>query len=384
MKRLTVGIFNDSFPPTIDGVANTVVNYAKEIQSQHGKAVVATPKYPNVVDEYPFKVMRYASAHVSKRIGYRMGYPFGVLLIKDLLKEKMDIIHVHSPFVSMVLARIIRQYTGVPIVFTYHTKFDIDIQKRIATNTLQRASLKFILSNIQASDAVWVVSEGAGENLKSLGYRGDYKIMPNGTDFKKGKSSEAELKAFDKTYSLAEHETVFLFVGRMMWYKNIKLILDALYEAKQKDVPFKMFFVGDGVDREDIMAYARQLHLDEYTVFTGAISSREALRVFFSRADLFLFPSTYDTNGIVVREAAACHCPSLLVKDSCAAEGIVHGFTGIIVDENVASVRDALIEAASCREGLKEVGNHAAEHVYLSWSDAVKMAFEAYNDILDH
>ena len=55
---MKVCLSNDSFPPLIDGVANTVVNYATVIQKKYGSALVATPKYPGVKDDYPFTVLR--------------------------------------------------------------------------------------------------------------------------------------------------------------------------------------------------------------------------------------------------------------------------------------------------------------------------------------
>ncbi|MDW7660409.1 MAG: glycosyltransferase [Bacillota bacterium] len=382
MKKLTIGLFNDSFPPTVDGVANTVLNYAKVIEERFGKSIVATPKYPRVSDYYPFKVIRYPSAFVGKRIGYRMGYPFNPKLITRLVKEDFDLIHVHSPFVSMVLARVVRKYAKVPIVFTYHTKFDIDIQKRLATKTLRKASVKFILSNINASDEVWVVSNGAGENLKSLGYTGNYRVMVNGTDFVKGKSTLQEIKAFSEKYSLSDDELTMLFVGRMMWYKNIKLIVDALSVAKSNGAKFKMFFVGEGADRTEIMDYVKEMGLDEHCIFTGLVMDREELRLFYSRAELFLFPSTYDTNGIVVREAAACECPALLIENSCAAEGIENGFTGLIVREDAESIGSVIHETSLDLARIRKIGVNASEHVYFSWTDAVEKAYARYVEIL--
>ncbi len=382
MKKLTIGLFNDSFPPTVDGVANSVLNYAKVINERFGKSIVATPKYPKVSDYYPFKVIRYPSAFVGKRIGYRMGYPFNPKLITKLVKEEFDLIHVHSPFVSMVLARVVRKYAKVPIVFTYHTKFDIDIQKRLATKTLRKASVKFILSNINASDEVWVVSNGAGENLKNLGYEGEYRVMSNGTDFVKGKSTIQEIENFSINHNLSDDELIMLFVGRMMWYKNIKLIVDALGVAKSKGARFKMFFVGEGADRTEIMDYVKAMGLDEYCIFTGLIMDREQLRVFYSRAELFLFPSTYDTNGIVVREAAACECPALLIENSCAAEGIENGLTGLIVTEDAVAIGAVIHETSLDLSGIKKIGINASEHVYFSWTDAVEKAYARYVEIL--
>ncbi len=382
MQKLNVGIFNDSFPPLIDGVANSAVNYATSIQKLYGKAVVATPWYPKVKDNYSFRVFRYSSANVSKRLGYRMGNPFSPIMIRKLQKEKLDIIHTHSPFTSTILARVLRRYTGAPIIFTYHTKFDLDIEKRIALNPLKNASIKFLLNNINACDEVWVVSEGAGENLKSLGYEGHYHLMENGTDFIKGRAPQMAIDLLNKKYHFEPDETVFLFVGRMMWYKNIRFTIDALHRAKQNGAKFKMLFVGEGVDRQEIMNYVQTLGMTKQCIFTGAIHDREDLRTYFSRANLFLFPSTYDTNGIVVKEAAACSCPSLLVKGSCASEGIINEETGIIIDETVDAFGAEVLKCTLSHERLRLIGNIASEKLYLSWDDAVGIAFERYKYVL--
>ena len=59
--KLKLGLLNDSFPPLIDGVANATKAYAQIIQDKYGKAVVITPKYPHVKDDYNFCVYRYHS-----------------------------------------------------------------------------------------------------------------------------------------------------------------------------------------------------------------------------------------------------------------------------------------------------------------------------------
>lgn len=383
--KLTVALMNDSFPPTIDGVANAVVNYARAIDGNDlGNVVVATPWYPDSEDEkFSFPVIRYPSAYISKKLGYRAGYPFDPRVIHQLTKHRIDVIHSHCPFISTVLARVLRFFTGAPIVFTYHTKFDYDIEKRVAFSAARSVSIKFLLHNINACDEVWVVSEGAGENLRSLGYTGDYIVMENGTDFKKGRSSDEEIAALNEKHGLSEDVPVFLFVGRMMWYKGVKISLDGLKYAKDRGEKFKMILIGDGNDREEMMEYAKEIGIADDCIFTGAIRDRELLRTYFSRADLFLFPSTYDTNGIVVREAAACSCGSILIRGSCAAEGITDGDTGILIDEDGVSMGRALIRACRDRERLKKIGQNAADKIYISWEDAVKKAYARYETVVE-
>ncbi|MGI6734064.1 MAG: glycosyltransferase [Anaerovoracaceae bacterium] len=383
-KKLTVGIFNDSFPPTIDGVANVAANYALEIQKNHGNAVVATPWYPNVTDNYPYEVVRYPSAKVSKKLVYRAGYPFDPSVINRLRKADMDIIHTHCPFSSAVLARVLRFTNDIPIVFTYHTKFDIDVQKFLPYDPVRTASLKFLISNINVCDEVWVVSRGAGENMRSLGYEGDYIVMENGTDFPKGEADSRLVDQLREKHHIEPGIPVFLFVGRMMWYKGNRLTIDSLRIVKQRGYRFKMFFVGDGLDRPEIQAYAEQRGLSEDCVFTGAIYDRELLRGYFTLADLFLFPSSYDTNGIVVSEAAACACPCLLIEGSCAAERVVHMETALLAKEDPKDIAEAIVFACENPSVIKRIGEAASEKVYLSWKDAVNKAYNRYMTVIDN
>ena len=131
MEKINVCLLNDSFPPAIDGVANTTVNYAKIINKDLGKASVVTPNYPGVIDNYDFNVYRYPSIDTTDFIGYRAEIPFNAKLMYQLVNEKFDIIHTHCPVMSTILARILRDNIKKPIIFTYHTKFDYDIRKAI-------------------------------------------------------------------------------------------------------------------------------------------------------------------------------------------------------------------------------------------------------------
>ncbi|MBQ4464600.1 MAG: glycosyltransferase [Oscillospiraceae bacterium] len=118
-------------------------------------------------------------------------------------------------------------------------------------------------------------------------------------------------------------------------------------------------------------------------IFTGPIYDRDVLRAWNTRADLFLFPSTYDTNGIVVREAAACGLASVLIKDSCAAEGITHGRNGFIIDENADAMAALLSEAGRNFDRMHDVGQHAMDEIYISWEESVLAAADRYQAVLE-
>ena len=384
MEKTKVCLINDSFPPAIDGVANAVVNYGTYIQKNHGEAVVVTPFYPDADDSvYPFEVLRYPSLDLTKAVGYRAGLPFDADVLARLEGESFDLIHSHCPITSTMLARTLRSRIDRPIVFTYHTKFDIDIANAIKSRLIQEEAARILVQNISACDEVWTVSRGAGENLRKLGYEGGYLVMPNGVDFPRGRVDDEAVAEATRDYDLPAELPVFLFVGRMMWYKGIRIILDALKTLDEKGLDFRMVFVGGGTDKDEITAYSSSLGLDGKVIFTPPIRDRAVIRAWYCRADLFLFPSTFDTNGLVVREAAACGLGSMLVAGSCAAEDVTDGVSGVLIEENAASMAAALETLCSDRDAMHRIGEGAQRELYISWEDAVANAFARYGTVME-
>ncbi len=383
MQNLGVCLLNDSFPPLIDGVANTVLNYARVLNQEGSRPYVLTPQYPGADDSlYPYEVIRYAGLDTRKMLGYVAGYPFSARVAQELEGKKIDLIHTHCPFASAVLARSIREIIPAPLVFTYHTKFGYDIRKLVKSKIIQDSALKLIASNIKSCDEVWVVSKGAGRDMcEILGQDIEYRVMDNGVDLPRERVPEAEMRELLKEYMLPEGIPVFLFVGRMMWYKGIRISLEALAGVSSQNKNFRMVFVGGGADEEEIKKTAQELGILDKCIFCGKIYDRRKLQAWYSRADLFLFPSTYDTNGLVVREAAACSLASVLVAGSCAAEQTTPDHNCFQITESPASMAALLMRIMDNRELMKKAGENAAKELYLSWDQAVKRAIDRYGVI---
>ena len=384
-QKQTICLLNDSFPPVIDGVANAVENYAREIETRYGHAIVATPDVAGADDSaYPFPVVRYPSLDTRALVGYVAGIPFSTELSARLDKEKPALLHSHCPVSSTILARELRETLDVPLVLTYHTKFDIDIANAIRSRLLQEEALRVLVQNISACDEVWVVSRGAGKALHSIGYEGETVLMENGVDVPRERVPRQTVEETVKGYDLPADVPVFLFVGRLMWYKGIRIILEALAKLQAEGLDFRMAFVGGGGDEKEIKALTDHLGLTPKTVFTGPIQDRDRIRAWYCRADAFLFPSTFDTNGLVVREAAACSLASVLIKGSCAAEGVTDGKDGWLIEENADALAAKLRELMQQKDAMRRTGENAAQDLYLSWADAVDRAWERYETVIDN
>ncbi|MCC8074283.1 MAG: glycosyltransferase, partial [Clostridiales bacterium] len=384
-KKLKIGIGTDAFPPTTDGISNVAQNYANEINKNFGKAVVITPKNPNQLDyKYDYEIFRYKSWWVPSKEGYSVGWPFKDELHRAIIDKNFDLLHSHAPLATSYYFRRVAQKKPLPVVLTYHTKYEYDVDRRVPTKPVKDFAYKFLLNNINAADEVWVTSRGTADSLRKIGYTGDYIVMPNGCDLPITNVSDNDIAMIKRKHNVPEDIPIFLYSGRMIWYKNIQMILDACTKLKNEEKKFKLIMLGFGADENAIKRYIKKVGIKDDVIWTGKILDRREIQGYYGIADILLFPSVFDTNGLVVREAAACATPSLLVRDSCAAEGITDGKTGFLCMESAHSIAATLNKIMNNDELLKTVGKNAQSDIYISWHDAVKDAYSRYQIVIDN
>ena len=384
-RKLKIGICSDAILPTVDGISNCVDNYAALINKNHGQATMLTPYNPNQKDyKHKYPVYNYKSWAFFVHEQYRIGWPFKECYRQEVRRMNFDLLHSHCPLASSYLCKLVVEEQKLPVVLTYHTKYEIELDKRVPTKKFRKFAQNFILNNINRADEVWVPSEGSVKSLRKIGYTGNYIVMPNGVDMPKGKAPKEDIDIVMKKHSLSNDVPILLFVGRTMWYKNIKIIFDSLKIIKKNGFKFKLLMVGHGKEFNSIRRYCKKIGLKDDVIFTNEIKDRKLLRAYYSAADLFLFPSTFDTNGLVVREAAASLCPSILTRGSCAAEGLEDDVTAIFCDENAEDMADKIQSVINDKATLERIGKNAFDSIYISWDDAVKMAYDRYEKICEN
>lgn len=384
-KKLISGQFNDSFTPVMDGVTNVVKNYAYWLDKKYGESYVATPAYPGYIDREEFPVLRYYSIPFKKREPYRIGLELLDINFRSTIKSiPFDIVHAHCPFTSGAIAQQIAKKKNIPIVATFHSKFYDDFKQVLKIDAFAKICTWMVIDFFNRVDQVWTVSKGAADTLREYGYKGQVEIIPNGSDFVVPENMDSLVAQTEKKLELQKDDLVLLFVGQHIWQKNIRMIVDSLHKIDQMEIPFKMFFVGDGYAREELENYVRELGLDRKITFLGKILDRDYLRSLFARADLFLFPSIYDNAPIVIQEAAAVGTPSLVVAKSNAAEGIVDNVNGYLSDNDSVSYANRIMQIVKDREALKNVGEKAKITIYRNWENIVDEVNERYIEIIRH
>jgi len=377
------GQFNDSFPPLTDGVAQTALNYTKWLNRNHGMACAVTPLHSGADDsKYDFRVIRYPAVPLPKSGKYWLGMPrLSASIMYKLYDLPFDLVHAHSPFSAGTLALRVAKHRGIPIVATFHSKFAEDFAQRLNSEIAGKIVADWTVQFYSMADSVWAVNKGTANTLMEYGYRGDIMVMPNGCDMPKSYRQGNEKKQILEKYALAEGP-LLLFVGRLCQQKNPDMLLEAAYELKKADKQFSLLYVGDGELMEKLRKMTEKLELRGRVAFTGKILDREKLKEIYLASDLFILPSTYDNAPLVVREAAACGLPSLLIEDSNSAEGVtnnVNGFTARLEKNSLVKRLTELLERSDVLQG---VGEMARKSIYVSWEEIVAKAAGEYDRLI--
>ncbi len=191
---MRICLLSDSFPACTDGTAAAVLRYASILHEKYGEVLVAAPRYPGAEERYPFRVLRLPGPRPSaKRFGARTGDPFPRRILEELVRFRPDLIHAHSPFASAWLARELRELTGAPVILTCHA----GSVKKPRRGILREAAARAMLANVDACDEVWCADAETGERLKKLGYRGEYRVMPDGVEIGPSPAPEEDPAAPD-------------------------------------------------------------------------------------------------------------------------------------------------------------------------------------------
>lgn len=378
------GIFNDNFPPIMDGVALTAQNYAYWLHEKGYDARVITPYAPGageVIDNAPYPINRYVSVPIPFRRPYRYGLPYAdAAFWRNWRRMKFELVHAHCPFTSGNLAYRAARKQNIPLVATFHSKYRQDFEHNVHNKQLVDWMIKQVVSFFEKADEVWIPQAAVEPTLREYGFKGHVEVVENGNDFSTPKRVMEQMRQeMRDELGMEPDETMLLFVGQHIWEKNIGFILDSL--ALIKEQPFHLFMVGTGYAVREIRHRIKQLGLQDNVTLLGNILDRERLKRIDAAADLFLFPSLYDNAPLVVREAAAMRTPALMLQESTAAEIINPGVNGFLTPNDTQAYAKQITYLMAHPEVMKHAGDNAVDTISRSWENVIEEVILRYHDI---
>lgn len=321
---MEIAWFTDTWLPTRDGVVNSLLSF-KKILEKDNEIFIFAPGNENKRNE---NIFYFKSKPFKKYPNYRIASfssLFSKRVIKIVKEFNIDIIHSHSPGIVGTHAVIASHATKIPLIFTYHTF----IQESVYFFSYGMQDFAKKLLNLwlkwyfRRCNTIIAPSKYVANNLP---FYGEIKIIPTGIDTKKFESANG------KKIKEEIGKPIILHVGRVVREKNIDLIIDAAPLILKK-IDVKFVIVGEGPYRKELEEKVKKKGLDENFIFTGFVQDRK-LPSYYKAADIFVFPSTYETQGIVALEAMAAGLPVVAARAKAIPEFVIDGESGYLFEPN--------------------------------------------------
>ena len=386
-KKITIGLFNDTFFPMVDGVVSVVDNYAREL-CKYANVIVFVPSIPNSKFDdsiFPYKVVRCKSLKIPYG-DYAWPQPnFDKKFIDTLNSYKLDIVHIHSPFGLGKMAIKYAKKNNIPVIATMHSQFKQDFKRAVKLNSLANILTKSRIKIFNKCDECWAVNQEVARIFyEDYGYKTMPRVMNNAAEMKKIAKNNLELKNLIKKYNI-KSEKIFLFVGRLNKLKGVIFLANSLKILKDKypDFKFKMLYIGTGQDEEELKELVNKNNMNKDIIFCGKITDRKLLAAYYSLADLFLFPSMYDASSIVQIEAASQCTPTLFVKGAATTATISNNVNGFIAENNEKKYADKIYEIINNTDLYKSVCKNVYNDIYINWEDKIKEVYELYIELIN-
>ena len=384
---MKVGLFLDTFYPMVDGVIKVVDNYARRLANKC-EVVVFCPYvkgYDKEEDKkYPYEVVRCSSLPIPG-VDYSLPLPMADPSFNlPLAKSGLDIVHIHSPFAVGLAGALYAKMHQVPAVGTLHSQYRQDFERAFKLEPTVRMALGTVIMTFNACDECWTVNNAIRDlYLNEYGLNVPCNIVPNATDHVPVADPAAAAQRVNSRYGLSAGETVFLFVGRINFIKNLDFMVRSLKILKDRGLKFKMLFVGQGQDEDKLAALVRELDLEDSVIMAGLVEGREALQDLYSRATMFLFPSLYDTNSLVQIEAACQGTPTVFLKGARTAATVTDGVNGFFSEPTEEAYANKIQEALSDESRFRRIASAAHEQLYVNWDTVVENVYCRYQDLIE-
>ncbi|HXJ77729.1 MAG TPA: glycosyltransferase [Candidatus Methylomirabilis sp.] len=358
---MRVALFTNNYLPFRGGVTTAVETLRQGLEGlRHSVRVFAPAPHPPMAD--PAWVWRYPSVPAPTYPGFTLAWPFSPRITGLARAFAPDIIHAQHPFLLGPAARRFARRCRRPLVFTYHTRYEkyahyVPLPERFVAALAVKLSCRFAGS----SDLVIAPSERIAVTLRARGVTAPMAVVPTGVPldlFRPGDQDEAR-----RRLAIPGETVLCLYVGRLDREKSVDLIIDAFGSIADAVSGVTLSLVGQGTHEPALRRRAERGPVPDRIRFHGGMN-REALPVFYRAADLFLFASETETQGLVLAEAHASGLPAVAVRASGVDEVVRDGETGVLTKAESREFADAAIGLLLDRErrrGMSDAARTVAE-----------------------
>lgn len=396
---MRIGLFTDTYRPSVNGIVYVIEITRKELEAMGHEVFIFCPadgvrKQKTESDDH---IIRFRSMKNAFFDEYNLSLVFPAAELRKIKRYDLDVIQFFTPsFIGLMgvyaaqktgaaliaqhstdLAQYIKHYPAVvpaiivgagfvlPNTFRFRGHDVRELMKiykprRLVSRWGQEIIESLLAMIYSRCDAVIALSEKSRKQLVSWQKEYSYEVtvMPTGIDALP-EPKGTDVMDFRNRYDIATDDEVVLYAGRLSAEKNLEILIPSIKKVLETRPRARLLYVGDFEYKAALEQLALDSGVDDRITFTGSLS-RDYLGVVYAAADLFVFPSLTDTQGLVVHEAAHAGLPFVII-DGLVTEVVRDGENGIIAKNNARSLADAIVKILSDDKLAREFGKKSKE-----------------------
>ncbi len=352
---MRVGMFANSYLPVVNGVVRSIMLYRQGLLNDCHFVGVFAPDARDYEDEQPF-IFRYPAIPLPTQLKLSFPVVAAPHITWMLPRLKLDIIHAHHPVIVGAEAARFSEELDIPLVFTFHTMYHeythyfLGMDNELVKQIVRKAVRDFA----NRADHIIAPSPAVVDLMPSYGIQKPVDILPTPVDIDKFKPRPKPLLSDPNRIRL-------IYVGRVAKEKNLDFLLRTFAMAAAKDDRLELLLVGGGPSLEDLKKLAKKLEIDNKVSFTGMVPFERVVDE-LSLADLFIFSSTSETQGLVVLEAMAAGLPLVMVESRALLYFVNPGEDCVVTSEKEEDMAAAILSLVNDPERLRAMGRAARKN----------------------
>lgn len=337
---MRIALFTNNYLPFCGGVTISVETLRQGLEAAGHEAWVFGPRLAGAQDSST-RIVRYPSIPATTYPEFALAVPYSRRIARTFTGLDFDIVHAHHPFLLGPAARRLARRTRRPLVFTYHTRYEKYAHYvPLPLGLVESAAIRLSAGFAARADAVLAPSTVVRDELHARGVRTPIAVVPTGIDLARFRPGERS--AGRRRLGVADGDALVLYVGRLDREKSVERVLGAFERVASTVASALLVLVGHGTEAERLRRLASGLSVAPRIRFLG-VRPHDELAECYQAADVFLFASETETQGLVLAEAAACGLPAVAVDAPGCDEVVRDGETGILTKSDPAALAEAAI-----------------------------------------
>jgi 1,2-diacylglycerol 3-alpha-glucosyltransferase len=355
---------SDVYFPRVNGVSTSIQTFRTDLLALGHSCTLVAPRYPTqslVADDA--ETIRLRSWQVprdpeDRLISWGEFMRYGA----SLKPEDVDVVHIQTPFMAHYAGLRIARRLGAPVVETYHTYFEHYLQHYVpALPNAWSQSLARRLTVSQCHEVQTVISPSRqmAEALRAYGVKTPIEILPTGlpsTCFNQGDGAR-----FRALHGIDPKRPLALFVGRVAHEKNIDFLVNMLVRLREQVPDVLLVIAGEGPAEEHIRKLVAELGLSANVFFKGYMDRATTLLDCYSAADVFVFASRTETQGLVLLEALAQGTPVVSTAVMGTADVLAGVKGAVVVPEEIEAFAAGVAAVLNKPERRSELAAYARD-----------------------